>query len=63
LDFRAIFVRTATIEYWDFDQNGNAAVQQDPFVIKPGDGFRTSCYFNANEDTIFAWTIVPGRNV
>jgi hypothetical protein len=46
-------VRTGKIEYWEFDQNGNAAVQQDPFVIKPGDGFRTSCYYTANEDTVF----------
>ena len=46
-------VRFGSIDFWEFDQNGNAAVQQDPFVIKPGDSFRTSCYFNANDDTVF----------
>lgn len=41
-------IRRASVEYWEFDQNGNAAVQQDPFVVEPGDGFRTTCYFNGN---------------
>lgn len=39
-------IRQATLDYWEFHQNGNAAIQQDPFVIQPGDGFKTSCYFN-----------------
>ena len=26
---------------------------QDPFVVQPGDSFRTSCYFNAKSDTVF----------
>lgn len=46
-------VRFGSIDFWEFEQNGNAAVQQDPFVVQPGDSFRTSCYFNANEDTVF----------
>jgi Copper type II ascorbate-dependent monooxygenase, C-terminal domain/DOMON domain/Copper type II ascorbate-dependent monooxygenase, N-terminal domain len=46
-------LRTAAIDYWEFDQNGNAAIQQDPFVIKPGDGFKTTCYFNGNDDRVF----------
>lgn len=39
-------VREATIDYWEFDQNGNAAIQQDPYDIQPGDGFKTTCFFN-----------------
>jgi hypothetical protein len=38
-------VHTAAVEHWEFDQNGNAAIQQDSFVVKPGDGFRTTCYY------------------
>ena len=38
-------VREGTIEVWEFDQQGNAAVQQEPFEIQPGDSFRTSCYY------------------
>lgn len=41
-------VRQASLEYWEFHQNGNAAIQQDPYVIQPGDGFRTSCFFNGD---------------
>ncbi len=39
-------IRQASLDYWEFHQNGNAAIQQDPFVIQPGDGFKTSCFFN-----------------
>jgi hypothetical protein len=47
-------VREGKIDYWEFDQNGNAAILQDPFVVQPGDSFKTSCYFNApTEDTVF----------
>jgi hypothetical protein len=38
-------IHSAAVEHWEFDQNGNAAVQQDSFVVKPGDGFRTTCYY------------------
>ena len=46
-------IRTAAIDYWEFDQNGNAAIQEDPFIVKPGDGFKTTCYFNGNDDRTF----------
>ncbi|KAL3908590.1 MAG: hypothetical protein SGILL_008427 [Bacillariaceae sp.] len=38
-------LRTANVEFWEFEQNGNAVVQQDPFTVKPGDSFRTTCYY------------------
>jgi len=39
-------VRSGAIDYFDFDQNGNLPLVQDPFDILPGDGFRTSCYYS-----------------
>jgi len=39
-------IREAAVDYWEFDQNGNAAVQQDPFTIQPGDDFNTTCFYN-----------------
>ena len=39
-------IRRASLDFWEFHQNGNAPIQQDPFVIQPGDAFKTSCYFN-----------------
>jgi hypothetical protein len=38
-------IHTASVEHWEFHQNGNAAVQQGSFVVQPGDGFRTTCYY------------------
>jgi hypothetical protein len=41
-------LRKATVDYWEFMQNGNAIVQQNPYTVLPGDGFRTSCYYNGD---------------
>jgi hypothetical protein len=38
-------IHSGNVEHWEFDQNGNAVVQQDVFVVKPGDSFRTTCYY------------------
>ena len=46
-------VRASSIEVWDFNQNGNAPVHQEPFQILPGDSFRTSCYYRGKSDTTF----------
>jgi len=46
-------IRSASIDFWEFHQNGNAAVQQDPFTIMPGDGFKTTCYYDGNDDRVF----------
>lgn len=38
---------------WEFDQQGNAVVLQQPFQIAPGDSFRTSCYYRESSSTNF----------
>lgn len=38
-------VHKATIEVYDFDQQGGYFVPQDTYKIMPGDSFRTSCYY------------------
>jgi dopamine beta-monooxygenase len=52
-------VRKGNIDHWDFHQNGDAAVQQDEFVVKPGDSFRTTCYY---EDSTGAKTFGIGSS-
>jgi len=44
-------IRSGNVEHWEFDQNGNAAVQQGEFVVQPGDSFRTTCYYDDPEGT------------
>ena len=38
-------VRSAAIEVFEFDQNGNQAAMQGEYTFQPGDGYRTTCYF------------------
>ena len=35
------------IDYWDFDQSGTPAPQQNPFQIRKGDVMRTICYYDS----------------
>jgi hypothetical protein len=42
-------IRQGSVEFWDFNQQGNLAVPEEPFEILPGDGFRTTCNHNAKE--------------
>ena len=44
-------VREGSLEVWEFDQQGNAVVLQQPFQIEPGDSFRTSCYYRESGST------------
>jgi Copper type II ascorbate-dependent monooxygenase, C-terminal domain len=46
-------IRTASTEVWDFDQNGNVPMKQQPYEIYPGDAFRMSCYYRGNEASKF----------
>lgn len=46
-------VRQGTVEYWDFDQQGNMGVVQAPFEIEPGDAFRTTCNFQPSNGEVF----------
>lgn len=42
-------IRVGSVDYFEFDQNGNVAVQQAPFEIWPGDSFKTSCYYSGTD--------------
>lgn len=44
-------IRAGRVEHWEFEQNGNAAVQQGSFVISPGDSFKTTCYYEDKDGT------------
>jgi hypothetical protein len=46
-------IRTASTEVWDFNQNGNVPVKQDPYEVHAGDSFRTSCFYRDTQNTIF----------
>jgi hypothetical protein len=46
-------IRFGEVQFWDFAQQGNLAVVQEPFTIVPGDAFRTSCNYNANDGQVF----------
>jgi len=47
-------VRSGSVDFWEFDQNGNLAVQEDIFIVKPGDSFKTTCYYDdVDGDRIF----------
>jgi len=46
-------VHKSKIEFFNFQQQGNQAVQQMPFQVEPGDGFRMTCTYDTNEDTVF----------
>jgi len=46
-------VHRGEIQYFDFEQQGNMAVQQQPYQVQPGDGFRTSCTFQTTNETQF----------
>lgn len=45
-------VRTATADYFDYDQQGSLNVVQAAFTIEPGDSFQTKCYYDS-QDEIF----------
>ena len=42
-------IRTSAIDFFNFDQQGNQAVQQDPFEVLPGDSFNTVCYYQSQD--------------
>lgn len=47
-------VNRAVVDFWDFDQNGVSQVQQQPYKMKKGDYYRTTCYYESDdEDTKF----------
>ncbi len=38
-------IRRGLIDYYDFVHNGAYLVKQDPFDVRPGDEFQTTCYY------------------
>jgi hypothetical protein len=46
-------VQVASVEVWDFSQNGAIPVIQAPYQVLPGDSFRTSCYYRDEGKTVF----------
>jgi hypothetical protein len=46
-------IHEASVDYWDFAQNGLKSVQQQPYVMRVGDQIRTICYYDANSSTTF----------
>ena len=46
-------IRQGAVDHWDFYQQGDLVVQQPTFSILPGDSFRTSCYFQSNEEVLW----------
>ena len=43
----------AFVDFWDFDLNGISIVRQNPYKMKKGDYFRTSCYYDNDRNTTF----------
>ena len=46
-------LREQHVDYYDFDIAGSFSAVQAPFEVKAGDSFRTTCYFDSNEDVKF----------
>jgi Copper type II ascorbate-dependent monooxygenase, C-terminal domain len=47
-------VNKASVEYFDFAQQGNQAIQAEPYRVTPGDSFRVQCrYRTPSNDTVF----------
>eukprot|EP00980_Cylindrotheca_fusiformis_P003633 scaffold815_cov120-Cylindrotheca_fusiformis.AAC.1 len=44
-------VNRATVDYFDFRQNGINAIRQKPYTVYPGDSFRTRCYYENNDNS------------
>jgi hypothetical protein len=43
-----------SVDFFDFNQQGNPAVHQDPFQILPGDSFQLKCFYsNAEPGRVF----------
>jgi hypothetical protein len=43
-------LRVATVDYFDYEQQGTMNVVQDPYTIEPGDAFQTKCYYDSQNE-------------
>jgi len=48
-------VHTGLVDFFDFDQQGNHAAQQEPFTVRKGDAFNTSCTYRNDGDRKFGF--------
>ena len=46
-------IHKGSVEFYDFSQSGMFSVIQEPFDIRPGDSFQTSCFYSAGANTTF----------
>lgn len=46
-------IRAGAVDFFNFDQQGNQPVQQEPFQVLPGDSFNTVCYYRSQDDETF----------
>jgi len=46
-------IHKGSVEFYDFSQAGMYSVIQEPFDIRPGDSFQTSCFYSAGANTTF----------
>jgi hypothetical protein len=49
-------VRAGVVDFFDFHQQGNQPVQQEPFQILPGDSFNTVCYYRGQDGEDFGFS-------
>ncbi len=48
-----MIVHETYIDYYDFDQSAGPAPMNEPYQVKKGDSFRTTCYYAATSNTEF----------
>ncbi len=44
---------TAAVDYWDFDQSGGLQVRQQPYKLRKGDFYKTTCFYQSYDGTRF----------
>jgi hypothetical protein len=49
-------VRSGVVDFFNFDQQGNQPVQQEPYQIVSGDSFNTVCYYRSPEGAEFGYS-------
>ena len=45
--------RVASVDFFDFDQQGSYSVIQEPYTIQRGDSFQTRCFYNSQQGERF----------
>ena len=45
----------SSIDFWDFNQQGNAQTQTEPYQVLPGDSFTTHCFYETDGSVEFGF--------